>query len=261
MIPVCCSVLCAREFPHKVGDILPTVPTTNAFSLLMSPAILPPPLGKDANAVDLFQDILKYGVDHHDGTRLMSSTWGQGLSKEQKKHLAENGRHIYNFMNAVLSPHERDVLAYRGDLNSTRRTITEQLKNKTQRLVVGCLFAFTEMNGIKSKKYDYTRDGFTWRTCLGEKGLARTSISNCLMECGKQGSAIKLLVPDPTMVDLVKVNMEVHLVYTLCSANAIYTYFGIGGDGMLDAGSTTPTMMGAGGNEDHPPNKRRRSDD
>jgi len=76
-----------------------------------------------------------------------------------------------------------------------------------------------------------------------------------------QGSAIKLLVPDPTMVDLVKVNMEVHLVYTLCSANAIYTYFGIGGDGMLDAGSTTPTMMGAGGNEDHPPNKRRRSDD
>jgi len=26
----------------------------------------PPPPGKDANSVDLFQDILKYGVDHHD---------------------------------------------------------------------------------------------------------------------------------------------------------------------------------------------------
>ena len=49
------------------------------------------------------------------------------------------------------------------------------------------------------------------------------------------------------MVDLVKVNMEAHLVYTLCSADAIYTYFRIGGDGMLDAGSATPTMMGAGG--------------
>jgi len=118
VIPVCCSVVCAREFPHKVGDILPTVPTTNAFSLLMLPAILPPPPGKNANTVDLFQDILKYGVDHHDGTQLMLSTWGQGLSKEQKKHLAENGRHIYNFMNAVLSPHERDVLAYRSDLTN-----------------------------------------------------------------------------------------------------------------------------------------------
>jgi len=41
--------------------------------------------------------------------------------------------------------------------------------------------------------------------------------------------------------------MYAHLVYTLCSADAIYTNFGIGGDGMLDAGSATPTMMGAGG--------------
>jgi len=129
-------------------------------------------------------------------------------------------------MNVVLSPHERDVLAYRGDLNSTRRTITEQFKNKTQKLVGGCLFAFTEMNGIKSNTYDYTRDGFTWRTCLS-----------------------------------VKVNMEAHLVYTLCSADAIYTYFGIGGDGMLDAGSATPSMMGAEGNVGHPLSKRRRSDD
>ena len=60
---------------------------------------------------------------------------------------------------------------------------------------------------------------------------------------------------------LSEVNMEAHLVYTLCSADAIYTYFGIGGNGMLDAGSATPSMMGAEGNVDHPPSKRRRSDD
>jgi len=155
----------------------------------------------------------------------MPSTWGQGLPKEQNKHLAENGRHIYKFMNSVLSPQERTVtvLAYRVDLNSTRRTILEHLKSKFQGLVVGCLLAFTEMNGKTSKKCDYTRDGFSWRICLREKRLVRTWISNGLTECAKMRTAIKLLVPDQTLVDIVRDKMETHLVYILCSADAIYT--------------------------------------
>jgi len=74
-------------------------------------------------------------------------------------------------------------------------------------------------------------------------------------------TAIKLLVPDQTLVDIVRDKMETHLVYILCSADAIYTNIWIGGDGVFVAGSVTPTIMGAGVNRGPSPSKWRRSDD